>query len=181
MPVVESMTDPLDDPFPPLLGLAQPNAIQRGIQLIGATRVGTWSFRTLLLPLDRRLVRGSEGRRSLPGFLLGLPVAMLTTIGARTGLDRTAPVVVLRDGRVLAILGTNFGQQRAPAWQGNLAACSSARLTWRGVVMPVRARRADDREEERIWAVAERAYPGFRAYRRRITGRNVGVWVLEPA
>ena len=133
-----------------------------------------------MLPLDRRLVRASDGRWSVPGFLLGLPVAMLTTIGVRTGLERTTPVVVLRDGDALAILGTNFGQQRPPAWQANLHGCSTARLTWRGHILAVVASRADTPDEERIWAVAARAYPGFRAYRRRITDRQVGIWLLTP-
>jgi hypothetical protein len=46
--------------------------------------------------------------------------------------------------------------------------------------MSVVARRADTRDEERIWAAAAQVYPGFRAYRRRITDRRVGIWLLDP-
>ena len=163
------------------MGLARPNVIQRLTQRVGSTNVGTWAFRTVLLPLDRTLVGKSEGRRSLPGFLLGLPVAMLVTTGARTGLSRTAPVVVLRAGTLIAVLGTNFGQERVPAWDANLRSSPLASITWRGISVRVRARQATEQEETEVWPIAAAAYAGFTAYRRRVTTRQVTVWVLEPA
>lgn len=126
------------------------------------------------------MVQRSHGRRSLPGILLGLPVVVLTTVGARSGAARSGPVVVLRSGEKLAALGTNFGQERRPAWSANLAAHPEAVITWRGRQWRVRARLATDAEAAAIWETAERAYRGFAAYRRRVTTRVIEVWVLEP-
>lgn len=155
--------------------------MQRVIQRFGGTRPGTWLFRTLLLPVDRRLVRASGGRFSIPRTLLGLPVVALTTTGARTGRLRTVPVVAIRFGDALALLGTNFGQPRAPAWTANLAAHPQAWVSWRGARWPLAAHRASSADAEHVWALATVLYPGFAAYRRRVTQRGIDVWILEPA
>ena len=58
-----------------------------------ATRVGAWLFVRVLHRVDRLAFRLSRGRRTVTSVLSGLPVVMLTTTGARSGLARTVPVL----------------------------------------------------------------------------------------
>ena len=51
-----------------------------------ATKPGSWTVRTLM-PLDRRLLVRSNGRRTMLGPI-GAPVMLLETTGRRTGRQR---------------------------------------------------------------------------------------------
>jgi hypothetical protein len=69
---------------------------------LGGTGLGVWAIKHVFSPLDRRLYRWSGGRSI--GF--GHPFAsrlLLTTMGRRTGLERTVPVFYLRDGDRLVV------------------------------------------------------------------------------
>jgi deazaflavin-dependent oxidoreductase (nitroreductase family) len=155
--------------------------VQRGLARVGATRPGSWVFSRVLPPVDRVLHRRTDGRLTVPGVLAGLPVVMLTTTGARTGLPRSSPLAAVPAGDDLAVIGTNFAQRATPGWVANLEADPRAELRWRGRAVPVVARRAEGEEAERIWAEGRRIYPGFATYPGRIVGREVRVFVLEPA
>ena len=66
--------------------------------------------------IDRPLHRWTGGRLTAPGLLAGLPVIMVTTTGARSGLARTMPLAGIPVADDLAVVGSNFAQARTPAW-----------------------------------------------------------------
>ncbi|MFI4984795.1 MAG: nitroreductase/quinone reductase family protein [Solirubrobacterales bacterium] len=70
-----------------------------------------------LLKASRKLnvpiYRLSRGR--LMGTVGRAPVLPLTSTGRRSGQRRTAPVLYLADGERLVVIGSNAGNQRAPA------------------------------------------------------------------
>ena len=66
------------------------------------------------------LYRLSRGR--LFGNFGGWPVVLLTTTGRKSGEPRTAPVIFMRDGEGLVVIGSNAGNSRPPAWSLNLKA-----------------------------------------------------------
>lgn len=148
---------------------------------VGSTRPGSWVFSRVLPPVDRALHRRSDGRLTVPGVLAGLPVVLLTTTGARTGLPRSSPLAAVPAGDDLAVIGTNFAQRSTPGWVANLEADPRAELRWRDREVPVVARPAEGDERDRIWAEARRIYHGFGTYPARIEGREVRVFVLEAA
>ncbi len=156
-----------------------PNALQRALQRVGATRPGSWLFQRTLYRIDRPLHRWSSGRITLPGLVVGLPVVMLTTTGARSGLPRTMPVAAIPWGADIAILGTNYAQPRSPAWVHNLLADPQATVTWRQSRVRVRARVARADEVEGIWSMADEVFIGFTGYRARVHDRAVYQFVLE--
>lgn len=158
-----------------------PNPVQRGLQVVGATKPGSWLFQRTLYRLDRPLYRWTDGRVTVPGVVTGIPVILLTTTGAKSGLQRTMPVMATPIGADLAILGTNFGQPKAPAWVANLQANPHAQVTWHDRSVSAVARPATADERERIWQVAISFYRGFAEYRKRITDRPVRIYVLQPA
>lgn len=56
------------------------------------------------------------------GPFTGAPMMLLTTTGAKTGTERTMPLVCLDDGDVLYIFGSKRGADTHPAWYHNLKA-----------------------------------------------------------
>ena len=156
-----------------------PNAVQRSLQAVGATRPGSWLFQRTLYRMDRPLHRWSSGRITLPGLVVGLPVVMLTTTGARSGLARTMPVAAIPWGDDIAILGTNYAQPKSPAWVHNLLADPRATLTWRQRQVSVQAREARADEIEDIWSKADEVFIGFTGYRERVQDRAVYQFVLK--
>jgi deazaflavin-dependent oxidoreductase (nitroreductase family) len=161
--------------------IGSPNLLQRIMQRVGSTRVGGWFFQRTLYRLDRPLYRWSNGRITVPGVLAGLPVVIMTTTGARSGEPRSMPVAGIPFGSDVAVIGSNYGQPRTPAWVINLEVHPRATVRWRNRSAQVLARPASDEEAEQIWALGTDIYAGFQTYRQRITGRRVRIFVLEPA
>ena len=159
----------------------RPNAAQRAMQAVGSSRPGAWTFAHLLPPLDRVLHRMTKGRTTLPAVLAGLPVIMVTTTGRRSRLPRTTPLISVPVGDDLALLGTNFGQPHTPAWVLNLEAGPQAAVEYRGHRCEVVARPATEAERAAVWAASSGVYGGYDKYRTRVTGREIRIFVLEPA
>jgi deazaflavin-dependent oxidoreductase (nitroreductase family) len=132
----------------------------------------TWLHARLL-----RLFRG-RWRRSL---LLagGQPVLALTTTGRRTGRRRSTPVAYMPWGDAYVITAANLGDERPPHWFGNLMANPDAEVHVHGRRQPVRARRAEAGERERLWAEWLHRLPASEAFQE-IAGREIPVVVLEP-
>jgi deazaflavin-dependent oxidoreductase (nitroreductase family) len=67
---------------------------------------------------------------------------MLTTTGAKTGQQRTMPVIAVPDDDHLVVLRSNWGQRQHPAWYDNLRAHPTATVTVSGVPRRVQAHEA---------------------------------------
>jgi deazaflavin-dependent oxidoreductase (nitroreductase family) len=105
---------------------------------------------------------------------------MLTTTGAKSGEQRTVPVLGLPTDSGIAIIASNFGQVRHPGWYHNLRANPDAEVTVKGSRRHVRAVEADEQRRERIWQAGLHVYPGFGQYAQRASHRRISVFVLEP-
>ncbi len=121
-----------------------------------------------------RLTRGR-----LFGKIGRAPVLLLTSIGRRSGQPRTAPVLYLADGERVVVIGSNAGNERAPAWSYNLRANPEAEVQIGGEVRSVRARVAEGEERAELWRKMNEQYAGFDDYEER-TSRDIAVFVLEP-
>ncbi len=161
--------------------LDPPNVAQRLTQKIAASRPGAWTAQRFLYPLDNVVFRASKGRATVASIAAGLPVIMLTTTGAKSGLPRTMPLVgTPLDGDV-AIIGSNYGQERTPGWVYNLEANPSASVSYRDASVDVVARRLGDTDVDRVFEIAARAYAGYGYYRERADHRVIKMFVLEAA
>lgn len=107
------------------------------------------------------------------------PVLLLTSTGRRSGQSRTAPVLYLADGERLIVIGSNAGNERAPAWSYNLKANPDAEVQVRGERRRVRARVAEGEERAELWRRMNEQYAGFARYEEN-TSREIAVFVLEP-
>ena len=101
---------------------AEANVAQRGLRRFAASGPGSWLFARILDPLDRLTFRVTKGRHMFSSLLSALPVAMVTTTGARSGQPRTVPLLAMPTGDGLAVIGSNYGRPRHPAWRHNLRA-----------------------------------------------------------
>jgi F420H(2)-dependent quinone reductase len=107
------------------------------------------------------------------------PVLLLTTIGRKSGEQRTAPVVYLDLGEAVSLIDTNAGNERLPAWSHNLKADPEAEVELGRERRPVRARVAAGEEREDLWRRHNEQYAGFDDYVVKLE-RTPSVWVLEP-
>ena len=101
---------------------ADANAIQRLLRRFAASGPGSWLFARILHHIDRPVYRLTGGRHTFAALVSGLPVVMLTTTGARSGLQRTVPVLGLPTSDGIAVIASNYGQAHDPAWCHNLRA-----------------------------------------------------------
>lgn len=136
---------------------------ERGLRI-----AGRWS-----VPLYR-LTRGRVG-----GRVGKAPVLLLTTTGRKSGQQRTAPVVYLKDGERLVVIGSNAGNARPPAWALNLVAHPDAEVEVGPERRTVRARVAEGEERDELWRRMNEQYAGFDDYRAKTT-RDIRLFVLEP-
>ena len=159
---------------------AEANAFQRALRRFAASGPGSWLFSRVLDRLDRLTFRATKGRHLMSSMLSALPVAMVTTTGARSGQPRTAPLLALPTEDGLAIIGSNYGKPKHPAWRHNLRANPEGEVDVEGRRWVYRAVEVEEERRERIWQEALRTYPGFAGYARRAAPRRISVFVLEP-
>lgn len=157
------------------------NTIQQLTQRIASSRPVSWAFQRTLYPLDKALYRATKGRATVPGLVAGLPVVMLTTIGARSGLPRAMPLLGIPLGGDMAVIGSNYGQKSTPGWVFNLRANPRATLGYQTKEVAVRARSATEDETERAFEAGSAFYGGYEKYRKRASHRRIQVFVLESA
>ena len=134
-----------------------------------------WAFR-VLWAVDRALDRLTGGR--FDSVRPGPPTLRLTTTGRRSGERRVCGVYYVVDDAGWAIVASNVGSDRDPAWWLNLQAHPDATVRLRGREHAVRARRATPAEEERLWPRLDEMNPAYREYRAATT-RPMPVVILE--
>lgn len=140
-----------------------------------STKLGS-TFVSKLAPVDRRLLRRSNGRLTIFGPF-GLPLLLLTTTGRKSGERRESPLTYMREADRLFLIGSNYGQANHPAWSWNLLADSNAWVTMGGVEIPVRATQLTGSEQERIFRKFADYATNYEAYRGR-THRELRVFEL---
>jgi len=159
---------------------AEANAAQRGLRRFAASGPGSWLFARVLDRLDRITFRATKGRHLFSSLLSALPVAMVTTTGARSGRPRTVPLLAMPVDDGLVVIGSNYGRPKHPAWRHNRCAHPEGEVEVEGLRWAVRAVELEDERREQVWEQALRTYPGFTAYARRAAPRRISVFVLEP-
>jgi hypothetical protein len=92
---------------------------ERMLEKIARMPVGDWYLKRIAPRLDPPLLRLTGGRVS---SVYPVPVLLLTTTGAKTGLPRTLPLLYLDDGDDIILIASNYGKTSHPAWYRNLVA-----------------------------------------------------------
>ena len=123
-----------------------------------------------------RLTKGKVGGRGL-----GMPVLVLTTIGRKSGNERSAMLTSpLQIGESVVLVASRGGDDRNPDWYYNLQADPNVRVEMDGVTRPMTARVADAAEKAELWPRIVADHANYAGYQRR-TERDIPVIVLDPA
>jgi deazaflavin-dependent oxidoreductase (nitroreductase family) len=154
--------------------------MRRAVRGFAGTRPGAWLFARVLHRLDRHAYRLTGGRRTVTGVLAGLPVVMLTTTGARSGLARTVPVLGFPVAGTIVVAAGNFGRRHDPAWCRNLRQDPRAMLAVDGRTRRVVAEELTGAERTAAWDACLQVYPGGAAYAARAGGRAIGLFAMRP-
>jgi len=113
------------------------------------------------------------------GPFLGRDVLLLTTKGAKTGEQRTSPLVYSKDGDKLVIVASKGGAPTNPGWFHNLKANPVVSVELGGERFDARATVATpESERRRLYDQHSVKNPGFRDYEKRTT-RRIPVITLE--
>jgi deazaflavin-dependent oxidoreductase (nitroreductase family) len=120
----------------------------------------------------------SNGARG--GSLRGMPIVVMTTVGAKTGKIRKVPVMRVEHDGVYAVVASLGGAPKHPLWYHNLRAHPQIELQDGPVRSEVVAREVTGDEKAVWWERAVAAFPDYAAYQRRTT-REIPVFVLDPA
>jgi deazaflavin-dependent oxidoreductase (nitroreductase family) len=127
--------------------------------------------------VNRFLFKLTDGR--IGGRFGKVDILLLTTTGRKSGRPRTVPLQYFRDGEDLAVVGSNAGDDRHPAWWLNLQAHPEAKVQIGAGNRPVQARLATPEEKARIWPEVTAVYPGYDEYQTR-TSREIPLVLLRP-
>lgn len=112
--------------------------------------------------------------------LRGLPVVILTTRGARSGLLRKTPLMRVEHHGEYAAVASLGGAPRHPVWYHNVVAHPHVELQDGPVVQDLVARLLHGREREQWWERAVAAFPDYAEYQRK-TQREIPLFVLEAS
>lgn len=156
-----------------------PNLLQRILFKVSGSAFGAKLGSVLMHHIDQPVLKLTKGRFAPSGILFGLPVATLTTTGAKSGLARSVPLLVIPDGDKLFLVASNWGGPLYPAWYHNLRANPQAAVTMGGATQRYRAHQVEGDEYARYWRKAVERYPGYEAYKARTGRRPIPVMVLE--
>jgi deazaflavin-dependent oxidoreductase (nitroreductase family) len=138
-----------------------------------------WFVRTFWFA-HRRVYRLTRGRVGLwRPKRDGWGAARLTTIGRRTGRERSVMVGYFEDGANLVTLAMNGWGEGEPAWWLNLQANPDARLDTRDGPRLVTAHAATGDERTRLWARWREIDKDLDAFAAR-RPTETAVVVLEP-
>ena len=129
---------------------------------------------------SRKQVEEYERSGGTSGTTLnGLPVVILTTLGAKSGKIRKTPLMRVADGDEYAVVASLGGAPKHPVWYHNVKAHPEVELQDGPVKQDMVAREVTGEEKAKWWEIAVRAYPPYADYQKK-TDREIPVFVLSP-
>ncbi|MCG7286048.1 nitroreductase family deazaflavin-dependent oxidoreductase [Cellulomonas sp. ACRRI] len=123
------------------------------------------------------LIESSGGTRGTT--MRGMPVVVVTMLGAKSGKVRKIPVMRVEHDGAYAVVASLGGAPTHPVWYHNLLAHPLVELQDGPAKGDYAVREVEGAERELWWARAVAAYPDYADYQTR-TSRVIPVLVLEP-
>ena len=108
----------------------------------------------------------------------GNPMVLLTTIGARSGVERTSPLTYTTDGDRIVLIASRAGDDRHPHWYHNLVANPDVVIEQGEERFAARATVAAEPERTRLLDARVAEMPRFGGYVE-MTDRTIPVVVIE--
>jgi deazaflavin-dependent oxidoreductase (nitroreductase family) len=111
--------------------------------------------------------------------LRGVPVVVITSLGASSGKLRKTPVMRVEHEGVYAAVASKAGSPRHPAWYRNFLNHPLVELQDKGAKGDYTAREVSGEERATWWQRAVAIWPLYAEYQAK-AGREIPVFVLEP-
>ncbi|KUN75347.1 nitroreductase [Streptomyces bungoensis] len=125
------------------------------------------------------LYESSGGTRGTTLRDTGLPVIVLTTLGAKSGKIRKTPLMRVEHAGRYALVASQGGAPKHPVWYFNVKAHPQVELQDGAEKRDMKAREVTGREKAEWWERAVAAFPPYAEYQKK-TSREIPVFVLEP-
>jgi deazaflavin-dependent oxidoreductase (nitroreductase family) len=109
----------------------------------------------------------------------GMPIILLTTVGAKTGKLRKTPLMRVEHNGEYACVASLGGAPKNPVWYYNIAKNPRVELQDGSVTQDYDAREVFGDEKAVWWQRAVEAYPDYADYQTK-TDRQIPVFVLTP-
>ncbi|MET8556345.1 nitroreductase family deazaflavin-dependent oxidoreductase [Streptomyces sp. NPDC004959] len=115
--------------------------------------------------------RGTEMR--------GMPVIVLTTLGAKSGKIRKTPLMRVEHNGEYAVVASKGGAPSHPVWYYNIKGHPEVELQDGPVRKDYTAREATGAEKAEWWDRAVEAFPDYAEYQKK-TDRPIPLFILTP-
>ncbi|MFE0645742.1 nitroreductase family deazaflavin-dependent oxidoreductase [Streptomyces sp. NPDC058877] len=109
----------------------------------------------------------------------GLPVVLVTNLGAKSGKLRKTPLMRVEHGGAYALVASNGGAVKHPVWYHNLVAAPLVELRDGTEVQDMMTRLVTGEERRVWWDRAVEAFPDYADYQCK-TDREIPLFVAEP-
>ena len=109
----------------------------------------------------------------------GFPTLLLTTIGRKSGEQRTTPAVFMRHGQDLVVVGSLAGYDKHPAWVANLDAHPDCWVQLDFDRYTATSRDATPEERKALWPDLVKVFPAW-GYFQQQTERPFAIKILTP-
>ncbi|MGW1798523.1 nitroreductase family deazaflavin-dependent oxidoreductase [Streptomyces sp. NPDC001984] len=125
------------------------------------------------------LYESSGGTKGTTLLDTGLPVILLTTLGAKSGKIRKTPLMRVEHEGAYAVVASLGGAPKHPVWYFNIRSEPHVELQDGPVKQDMTAREVTGEEKAQWWERAVAAFPPYAEYQEK-TSREIPVFVLEP-
>jgi len=112
--------------------------------------------------------------------IMGMPVVVITSVGAKSGNLRKTPLMRVEHEGVYAVVASNGGSDVHPVWYYNLLAEPNVELQDGPAPRDMRARLASGDERSLWWDRAVAAFSYYAGYAKK-AAREIPVFIIEPA
>ncbi|ASY36721.1 MULTISPECIES: nitroreductase family deazaflavin-dependent oxidoreductase [Streptomyces] len=120
---------------------------------------------------------GSGGTRGTE--MRGMPVILLTTLGAKSGKIRKTPLMRVEHNGEYAVVASKGGAPEHPVWYFNVKGHPEVELQDGPTRKDYTAREVTGAEKAEWWDRAVEAFPDYADYQKK-TDRPIPVFVLTP-
>jgi deazaflavin-dependent oxidoreductase (nitroreductase family) len=134
--------------------------------------LGMFIFKILVF-----LYNVSGGR--IGGKMGQVPVLLLTTVGRKSGKQRTLPLVYIMDGPAYVITASAGGADKNPGWFFNIRSNPQATIQVKDKHIKVTAEVAEPEKKSELWSRLVEVAPNFAGYQKR-TSREIPMVILHP-
>jgi deazaflavin-dependent oxidoreductase (nitroreductase family) len=108
-----------------------------------------------------------------------VPTLLLTTVGRKSGLPLTMPLIFGRSGPDYVVVASKGGAPAHPAWYLNLQASPQVRVQVKAQKFAAVARAANSEERLALWPKMVEIYAPYAQYQTK-TDRQIPVVILRP-